>query len=201
MTWDVQIYQKHDVLGYYKLLNLSPYATPAEIRRAYYTLALLYHPDKNSSLEAEVMFKAVVQAYDVLRDSEKRNQYDSLTYSYDKRSPAFQTDIPSFLLGTLLGNVFIYGASVGIIVCPLWGWILAPTLLFAVVAPTLHAKKYQKISAMCCGIACAPITIAEIGIILSVGVIKGVAGLIAGSLYANRQIEDIEDGWVDVGDL
>jgi hypothetical protein len=52
---EVQPYQKHDVLGYYKLLGLSPNATQAEIRKAYYGLALLYHPDKNSSQEAEVM--------------------------------------------------------------------------------------------------------------------------------------------------
>jgi len=200
MTLDVQSYQKHDVLGYYKLLNLSPNATPSEIRKAYYTLALLYHPDKNSSPEAEVMFKAIVQAYEVLRDAERRMQYDSLTYSYENQSGC-ETDMPSFFLGTLLGNVFIYGASAGIIVCPLWGWILAPTLLFAVVAPTLHAKRYMKISALCCGIAFAPITAAEIGLRISYGVLSGMATLIAGSLYATRQIEDIDDGWVDIGDM
>lgn len=52
---DVQPYRKHDLLGYYKLLELTPNATASEIRRAYYTLALRYHPDKNTSDEAEVM--------------------------------------------------------------------------------------------------------------------------------------------------
>lgn len=89
---ELQVYQKLDILGYYKLLNLDPNATPAEIRKAYYALALQYHPDKNSSEEAEVMvcvvmwrkvavihyyvkFKAIVQAYDVLSDPEKRSKY------------------------------------------------------------------------------------------------------------------------------
>jgi len=199
---DIQTYQKRDVLGYYKLLNLSPDATASEIRRSFYVLAKLYHPDKNNSAEAEIMFKSILQAYEVLGDLEKRNQYDCLTYSCEQVFPDdfYDTHLPSFFLGTLLGNVFIYGASVGIIVCPLWGWILAPTLLFVVVAPTLLAKKCIKLSALCCGIAIAPIAAAEAGIKLSCNLVAGVAGLIAGSLYSgqNRQLEDIEDGWVNV---
>jgi len=200
---DVQPYQKQDVLGYYKLLNLPPSATPAEIRKAYYALALLYHPDKNSTADAEVMFKAVVQAYEVLHDPEKRKQYDVLTYAFDKLSESFEGRVlPSFLLGSLLGNVFIYGASVGIIVCPLWGWLLAPTLLFVVVAPTLYAHKFLKLSALCCGIAIAPLTAAELGIRMSASFLSGAASFICGSLYSNskRQIEDIEEGWVNMGD-
>ncbi len=52
---EVQSYQKQDILGYYKVLNVSPYASFSEIRRAYYAQALLYHPDKNKSKEAEIM--------------------------------------------------------------------------------------------------------------------------------------------------
>jgi len=200
---DVQVYQKHDVMGYYKILGVSPNASDAQIRKAYYSLALMYHPDKNSSSEAEIKFKIIVQAYDVLRDPEKRSQYDALTYSFDPRGEKFEFDVPSFLLGSLLGNVFIYGASVGIIVCPLWGWILAPTLLCVAIAPTLHANKFIKLSSLCCGLAVAPITAMEIGLALSCRVISNVVGLIAGSLYSqptSRQLEDIEDGWVDVAE-
>jgi len=204
---DVQTYQKHDVLGYYKLLNLSPNATPAEIRRSYYALALVYHPDKNSSTEAEVMFKAIVQAYDVLRDPEKRSKYDSLTYSFNSQGPTdWQNEfLPSFFLGTLMGNVFIYGASVGIIVCPLWGWILAPTLLLVVVSPILRAKKCTKLSGLCWGFVLSPITdvltAAELGLKVTSSVISGAVGMVTGSLYSKpqHQIEDIEDGWVSVG--
>jgi hypothetical protein len=56
--------------------------------------------------------------------------YDNLTCSYDQFTDDLgDTHLPSFFLGTLLGNVFIYGASVGIIVCPLWGWILGNLLV------------------------------------------------------------------------
>jgi len=197
---DVQPYRKHDLLGYYKLLELSPNATASEIRRAYYTLALKYHPDKNATAEAEVMFKAVVQAYAVLSDPEARKEYDSMTYSFANKQDNFEMDMPSFFFGTLLGNIFIYGASVGIIVCPLWGWILAPTFLL-VLAPVLHAKKMQRLSVLCCGIVIAPITALQLGITISVSVLSGVVGLIAGTLQRpSRQIEDIEDGWVNVGE-
>jgi len=197
---DIQLYRKHDILGYYKLLDLTPNATAGEIRKAYYALALKYHPDKNTSEEAEVMFKAIVQAYAVLSDPERRKEYDSLTYSHGNKIDNFDIHLPAFMFGTLLGNIFIYGASVGIIVCPLWGWILAPTLL-VILAPVLHAKKMEKLSSMCCGIVIAPITALELGINISVGVLTNVAGMI-GTFYSkpNRQIEDIEDGWVNVGE-
>jgi len=200
----LQLYQKQDVLSYYKLLQLSPNASAADIRKAYYQLALFYHPDKNDSLEAEVMFKAIVQAYDILRDPEKRKLYDALTYSCNPpraagTDPEFtSSDVTAFLFGTLLGNVFIYGATTGIVVFPLWGWILAPTLLFVVVAPTLHAKKYTRLSALCCGVAIAPITAMELGVRLSLTVVSSVAGYIVGAMPTKRQLEDIEDGWVNI---
>jgi hypothetical protein len=196
---DIQTYQKRDVLGYYRLLNVSPDASATEIRKSFYSLAKLYHPDKNSSPEAVVVFKGILQAYEVLGDPEKRSQYDNLPSSYEQCF-SFEAHLPSFFLGTLLGNVFIYGASVGIIVCPLWGWILAPTILCVVIAPTLMAKKYLKLSAMCWGFATAPITTAEVGLRLSCGFIASIAGLLSGSIYPkqNHQLEDIEDGWVNV---
>jgi hypothetical protein len=52
---DIQPYQKRDALGYYKLLNLTPDATAAEIRKSFYAFAKVYHPDKNTSPEAEVV--------------------------------------------------------------------------------------------------------------------------------------------------
>jgi hypothetical protein len=199
---DIQPYQKRDVLGYYKLLGLSPDATAAEIRRSFYVFAKVYHPDKNPSPEAEVVFKGVLQAYEVLGDPEKREQYDNLTSSCDQyfKDDLNETHLPSFFLGTLLGNVFIYGASVGIIVCPLWGWILAPTLLCVVVAPTLFAKKCVKLAALCYGVAIAPIVTAEIGLKISCSVLSGVAGMIAKSLHSkeNHKLEDIEEGWVNM---
>jgi molecular chaperone DnaJ len=62
---------------YYQLLGVSRAADADEIKKAYRQLALQYHPDRNQgSKEAEERFKEVTQAYEVLRDPEKRALYD-----------------------------------------------------------------------------------------------------------------------------
>ena len=62
---------------YYQLLGVSNGASSDEIKKAYRKLALQYHPDRNpDSKENEDRFKQVTEAYEVLRDSEKRSIYD-----------------------------------------------------------------------------------------------------------------------------
>ncbi|RMG87628.1 MAG: J domain-containing protein [Chloroflexi bacterium] len=62
---------------YYDVLGVSRNATDDEIKRAYRKLAKKYHPDTNpDNPEAEARFKEVNEAYEVLRDPEKRAQYD-----------------------------------------------------------------------------------------------------------------------------
>jgi molecular chaperone DnaJ len=62
---------------YYKLLGVSRGADTDEIKKAYRQLALQYHPDRNQgSKEAEERFKEVTQAYEILRDPDKRALYD-----------------------------------------------------------------------------------------------------------------------------
>ncbi|KAJ3085793.1 hypothetical protein HK102_013830 [Quaeritorhiza haematococci] len=63
---------------YYEILGLERTATDDEIKRAYRKEALKWHPDKNpdNRHEAEVRFKLVAEAYEVLRDSDKRAVYD-----------------------------------------------------------------------------------------------------------------------------
>jgi molecular chaperone DnaJ len=62
---------------YYQLLGVSRGADTEEIKKAYRKLALKYHPDRNQgSKEAEERFKEVTEAYEVLRDADKRSVYD-----------------------------------------------------------------------------------------------------------------------------
>ena len=61
---------------YYKILNVSPDATPEEIRGAYRSLAFRYHPDRNPRPAAAWLMAAVNEAYEVLSDPRKRMAYD-----------------------------------------------------------------------------------------------------------------------------
>ena len=62
---------------YYKILGVERSATADEIKRAYKKVAIKYHPDRNpGDKEAEEKFKQAAEAYDVLRDPDKRARYD-----------------------------------------------------------------------------------------------------------------------------
>jgi molecular chaperone DnaJ len=62
---------------YYDVLGVSREASPDEIKRAYRQAAMKYHPDRASDVpNAEEMFKAAAEAYEVLSDAEKRSRYD-----------------------------------------------------------------------------------------------------------------------------
>lgn len=64
--------------NHYTVLGVAPSASEAELAKAYRTLALKYHPDKNqgNTKDAEIGFKRISEAYSVLRDPEKRAEYD-----------------------------------------------------------------------------------------------------------------------------
>ena len=61
---------------FYVLLGVSREASETEIKKAYRKLAMEYHPDRNPSHDAEARFKEITEAYEVLRDPQKRSAYD-----------------------------------------------------------------------------------------------------------------------------
>ena len=63
---------------YYAALGVEPGAGQAEIKRSFRRLARKYHPDVSKEAGAEEQFKTVNEAYEVLRDAEKRTAYDQL---------------------------------------------------------------------------------------------------------------------------
>ena len=67
---------------YYEVLGVDKTATENEIKIAYRKLAIKYHPDRNpGNAEAEEKFKEAAEAYDVLHDPQKRQQYDQFGFN------------------------------------------------------------------------------------------------------------------------
>lgn len=99
---------------YYEVLGVSREASEDEIKRAYRKLAFKYHPDRNpGDKEAESKFKEAAEAYDVLRDANKRARYDQFGFAgvgQEQGGFTSTNDIFSHF-GDIFGDFFGFGGS------------------------------------------------------------------------------------------
>src|SRR5215467_11270994 len=65
---------------YYRILGLERTAGEEDIKKAYRKLARKYHPDESKEKDAEEKLKEVSEAYEVLKDAEKRKAYDTMGF-------------------------------------------------------------------------------------------------------------------------
>lgn len=95
---------------YYEILGVGRNADEEEIKRAYRRLAMQYHPDRNvGDKEAETKFKEAAEAYEVLRDPEKRHRYDRYGHAglEGLNVPHFNDAQSVFdIFGDLFGDLF-----------------------------------------------------------------------------------------------
>ena len=101
---------------YYQILGINKNANENDIKRAYKSLAVKYHPDKNQDniKSSEAKFKKINEAYSVLSDKEKRIKYDQFginglnnNFSSNDANDIFQT----FFRGNNPFNIFVHNSN------------------------------------------------------------------------------------------
>ena len=100
---------------YYETLGISKSALPDEIKKAYRRLAMKHHPDrnKNDSAASETKFKEAKEAYEVLKDADKRATYDQFGHDGLRAGAGGRGGFGAEGFGDVFGDVFgdIFGGS------------------------------------------------------------------------------------------
>ena len=112
---------------YYEILGVPKSASDDEIKKSFRKLAVKYHPDKNpGDKEAETKFKEAGEAYEVLKDKQKRSRYDQFGHAgvgsatgnggagnpnnFNFNGQSFQFDFGGGGFDDILGNLFGFGS-------------------------------------------------------------------------------------------
>ena len=100
---------------YYEILGVSKTASADEMKKAYRRLAMKHHPDRNKddSEASEVRFKEAKEAYEVLKDTDKRSAYDQFGHDGVRAGPGGQGGYSAEGFGDIFGDVFgdIFGGG------------------------------------------------------------------------------------------
>lgn len=100
---------------YYEILGVEKSASAEEIKKAYRKKAFEFHPDRNpDNSEAEEKFKEAAEAYEVLRDAEKRERYDRFGHAGVNGNAGFSSNEDVFShFGDIFGDLFGFGGMGG----------------------------------------------------------------------------------------
>jgi DnaJ-class molecular chaperone len=74
--------------SHYERLGINERATKDEIKKAYRSLSLLYHPDRNQNKETIELYKQINESYEILKDDSKRKQYDNELFYQNQNIPS-----------------------------------------------------------------------------------------------------------------
>ena len=91
---------------YYKILGADRSASDAEIQKAYRKLARKFHPDVNKDAGAEDRFKLIGEAYEVLKDPEKRSKYDQYGAAWKQMEQQGGSGFQGFDSGGMSGSFY-----------------------------------------------------------------------------------------------